>query len=247
LRFASGAEPSAHVHALYKLEGEQNWRPYEDWTKVQGKAFCRDIKSERLQELLIIVSNSEWQDTTNVLDPGNDPKVVMTNIGCWRWEGEATSTYINKGYWTMTSKAKVTFERSRSSGAIEGYGENYTIVQGSMEWKIDGAIDDCIVKGGPTNVGLSQLSGYLSVNHYTTSGTTQRQYAGYGSATATFSYNIICPDSTFPTPWVGSSFFGTLNSSPQVSVDGQLLENKATQEDVQFRTTYAWKFKALRE
>jgi hypothetical protein len=246
-RFAHEDEPTAHVQALYKLEGEQNWRPYEDWTKLQSKAFCRDKKSERLQELLIIVSNSEWQDPAKVLDPGDDPKVVMTNIGCWSWEGEATGTYINKGAWTMVSTAKVTFERSRSPGMVEGYGENYHLVKGSMQWTMNGAIGDCIVKGGPTNVGLSQLIGDLSVDNDTASGPVQRGYSGSGSASTVFTYSVICPDSTFHNPWIGASFFGTFNTALHVSNDGKLIQNKTTKEDQQFKTTYTWSFKALRE
>lgn len=76
-RFYSGAEPRAKVQALVKLEG-QGWKT-EDWTGLQGREFCRTKPSEKLEEMIIIFSNSEWEDPGHVLDPGSPKPLVRIN------------------------------------------------------------------------------------------------------------------------------------------------------------------------
>jgi hypothetical protein len=77
------------VRALIRLEG-QPWQE-EDWTQTMSTVYCRDRNSERPEELVIIASNSEWQDRNDSFF-ANDFHLYVSHIGCWRWAGTATTT-----------------------------------------------------------------------------------------------------------------------------------------------------------
>lgn len=79
----------ANIQALFKINGA--WQPAEDWTDRPFGFFCRDWQAERIEELALIVSNSEWQDREHVLErAGEAPRLVVSNIGCHKWEGMIT-------------------------------------------------------------------------------------------------------------------------------------------------------------
>lgn len=93
-----GSLPQAEhlkLTAVKKIGGQ--WREPEDWTADGTKYFCRDRVSERIEELLLIVSNSDP-------DPNATPAVLPTdvpfmlsasNVGCWKWVGQATQQTIS--------------------------------------------------------------------------------------------------------------------------------------------------------
>ncbi len=60
----------------------------DDWTNKPFKTYCRDLKSERIESLIIILSNS---DIENTLQPqGKYPPILqVTNIGGYAWKGSA--------------------------------------------------------------------------------------------------------------------------------------------------------------
>ena len=90
-----GANPSAEfmkVQVVMKIDGE--WKAPEDWTQDSTKQFCRDKKSERLEEMLIVVSNSEVDRLSE--KPFRIPKLLpmrvsTSNVGCWKWQGSAST------------------------------------------------------------------------------------------------------------------------------------------------------------
>jgi hypothetical protein len=82
-----------------KLKIGGSWRDFEDWTAEPYKQLCRDRKDERVEELILIVSNSEVN--RGVEQPFRYPKQVpmlasTSNVGCFRgWE--RTSTTVTGG------------------------------------------------------------------------------------------------------------------------------------------------------
>ena len=58
----SPANDFMKVQVVKKIGGV--WKEREDWTRVPLKAFCLDQKDERIEELLVIVSNSEMAPKT---------------------------------------------------------------------------------------------------------------------------------------------------------------------------------------
>jgi hypothetical protein len=117
-RFFSGAEPRAKVQALIKIEG-QGWT-YEDWTDLPERKFCRTKPEERLEELIIIFSNSEWQDRLDVLDPGSPgPSLVYNDQPCsceefasvQNWTGQVEysfTTWASEGAKTISYNHRAT-------------------------------------------------------------------------------------------------------------------------------------------
>ncbi|MBI5719654.1 MAG: Ig-like domain-containing protein [Burkholderiales bacterium] len=80
------------VQAKKKIGGQ--WRAVEDWTNEPYKQFCLDQAEERLEELVIIVSNSEVNRGSE--QPFRIPKafpmqIATSNVGCWRWLGTAST------------------------------------------------------------------------------------------------------------------------------------------------------------
>jgi hypothetical protein len=45
----------------------------EDWTNKPYKSFCRDVLAERIEELVLIISNSEFKDRNYKLKPPSEP------------------------------------------------------------------------------------------------------------------------------------------------------------------------------
>jgi hypothetical protein len=81
------------LQALKKIGGQ--WQAPEDWTAEPYKQFCLDQQDERIEELLLIVSNSEANRATEMpfMIPATFPMQLSTsNVGCWAWVGEASTT-----------------------------------------------------------------------------------------------------------------------------------------------------------
>jgi hypothetical protein len=89
--------PTAHVWAILKINGQ--WRAPEDWTALTEKEFCRDNPDENVEELVLVTSNSEWQDRSHVLDPGEGKVITSLSCGCeeanafQEWTGTASMSY----------------------------------------------------------------------------------------------------------------------------------------------------------
>jgi hypothetical protein len=64
--YADGSEPAAKVQAILKIR-DQDWKPAEDWTRFGSKTLCFDKPTEDVEELVIVISNSEFIDRTRSL------------------------------------------------------------------------------------------------------------------------------------------------------------------------------------
>jgi len=170
--FTAAVNPTAKVQALVKIEGK-DWER-QDWTASPFKTFCRDKKSERLEELVIIYSNSDWEPGAT-LDPVNDSKLAVTNIGCWLWESSAkTTTHWVGSTGEITTILEVdglAFERNRPSDipVVDGVGESYlTRAEGTVKWSRTGRDGDCTIQGGPITLPVKEGEGDLQISNYAT-------------------------------------------------------------------------------
>jgi hypothetical protein len=118
------APPNANlkIQALIKKGG--SWGMPEDWTKLLTKSFCRDVTDERVEELVLVYSNSDTQRPSNPIRVYPAPLLSVSNVGCWRWQG---STAIEEQAMVsgMSSSSKVvaptvTFERWRPPELPDG-------------------------------------------------------------------------------------------------------------------------------
>ncbi len=81
------------LQALRKIGGK--WQAPEDWTNDAFKTWCLDNQDERLEELLLIVNNSEANRSAEVpflIGKDSPMKIATSNVGCWRWFGTASLT-----------------------------------------------------------------------------------------------------------------------------------------------------------
>ena len=81
------------VQAVKKIGGV--WKAIEDWTEDATKSFCLDRKDERVEELILIVSNSAVDRGAG--EPFRIPdafpmRLSTSNVGCWRWTGTSSTT-----------------------------------------------------------------------------------------------------------------------------------------------------------
>jgi hypothetical protein len=70
-----------------------SWDGPHDWTRESHKQFCLDKKDERLEEMLIIVSNSEANHGSEQpfkISKNYPLQVSVSNVGCYQWEGSAS-------------------------------------------------------------------------------------------------------------------------------------------------------------
>jgi len=110
------------VQAVKKIAG--TWKPVEDWTQESTKSLCRDKADERVEELLIIVSNSEVNRGTErpfSIPKGFSMRVSTSNVGCWKWKGTASTekTYDDPGESGVATGSAVV-EFALASAAIPG-------------------------------------------------------------------------------------------------------------------------------
>lgn len=93
------------LQALKKIGGK--WQAPEDWTNVAFKSHCLDNQDERLEELLLVVSNSEANrasETPFTISKMSPMKQATSNVGRWQWFGTASlTTETAFGYTTVES------------------------------------------------------------------------------------------------------------------------------------------------
>ena len=86
--------PHISLWAIAKTAGV--WAQPEDWTDKPSKDWCRDKPSEDLEELVIVLGNSDWQ-TKKRFSPETPPSLTAYPQGCASWIGTYTDTATYEG------------------------------------------------------------------------------------------------------------------------------------------------------
>jgi hypothetical protein len=142
----------AKVQVLVKLR-DGNWLPVQDWTGFDYKTLCRDKPLEDFQELVVVISNSEFDDRSFVLDDdgtasngGSDKvltKLQVSALGCSNWKGSVKGSYIsgnvNDDVSSTMNTQDATFEFVPGSETWTDTSDtqDYKITGGSVSWKSD--------------------------------------------------------------------------------------------------------------
>ena len=259
-----GAFPNAEymkVQVVMKIGGE--WKPPEDWTREPFKQLCRDKKSERLEEMLIIVSNSEV-DRLNE-KPFAIPKLLpmrvsTSNVGCWKWQGAASYAATGTIPFPTTYGARaegVTFEAvsvipgalvfETTAGTLSGSGRSQ---QGLCTINSAAATRTATrmpVPDGTLFVNLDLDLGFGGLGATEPIDRNFRTLSGLSTLATTVTE--ICPGqtltSTGPQSWDwlrvdDPALYG-------VSADGRTIEGRFTSTVLGTTVTTVWKFTALRE
>ncbi len=75
--------------------------------------FCRDAKSQRLEELVLIFANGQYDEnkpTYTFTPTGLPPTVVYSDIGCRQWKGTITATSLDPDYQYHVIDIKVRYD-----------------------------------------------------------------------------------------------------------------------------------------
>jgi len=189
----------AKVQALFKIAGETDWR-LEDWTNKDHVSFCRDASTERLEELVIIFSNSEYKPRTYQVEPQDlGPTLVVSDIGCWRFKGSVTATMSGTGsgssFVDTQTVPDAVFQRSDAHPDIPYPYLTFQVYGGKWhrDYKVSGkctggGTEDLVLPAGGTVLNnLWTLPGVVS-------GPSERRYLGYADTHQPVQIDVTCPD-----------------------------------------------------
>lgn len=89
--YSGGSDPAVKVQVLYKVHNK-GWVTEEaltDWTNEPSKILCRDKPEEDFEEVLVVITNSEFSNRTHVVsDVGTgNTSIQFSALGCSNWSG----------------------------------------------------------------------------------------------------------------------------------------------------------------
>ncbi|MEZ4767860.1 MAG: hypothetical protein R2844_05475 [Caldilineales bacterium] len=242
----------ATVSAFLHYEPAQGVDVYvdEDWTGRKGKPFCRDIRDERISDIDLWVQFAPGVTP----DPSMRPKVYVTNIGCWRWQGTATVSSVERPYpgydVADQTSATVTFERTRLYDINAPFQpEFYRPISGSVHWQASGSISGCTYNAGPATAPILPEDGTLAIYNYLTQGPERRTYSGSAETEIHTTEILVLSRGTTTGP---ADVFRPWPSLPAVDLtevepSGDVIYYTYEEIGGGISITYEWEFVALRQ
>jgi len=133
--YANGSDPSVKVQVLYKVRNK-GWIE-DDWTTHDTKTLCRDRPEEDFEELVVVISNSEFNDRGHVLDDGaayttTQTKVEASALGCSNWKGSVSFDATSSG----SSSTTLNETGEATNVTLEIYEDHFL----SQSFKVTGGI-----------------------------------------------------------------------------------------------------------
>ncbi|PTL80314.1 hypothetical protein [Vitiosangium sp. GDMCC 1.1324] len=164
------------VQAMW-MDGAGTWQE-EDWSDYEFVGLCRDIKDQRAQHLVIILSNAETEPGGSVTAT-RAPYLKRNNIGCWKIQGTATVVEKQAGWTGLGRKgvSTVSYEVDASGAALNfksplfpdtlRVGANLLMSpSGSFSFEVSYGDSPCSYSFGPANFVIAPLSGFLKTNPF---------------------------------------------------------------------------------
>ncbi|MBI5949846.1 MAG: hypothetical protein HY875_17045 [Chloroflexi bacterium] len=245
------------VQALLKYAGK-DWQ-VADWSDKPAVMFCRDDPNNRLERLVIIFSDSDYQRTSPPLQPGNlKAKLFTSSVGCWRWQGTATFTSSDNVYkitanvtWQATSintggPGVIPASAGTKYGAL---GQNFTPLQGTITWTASGTDGSgCTHSGSKTFqfLGQSTIFNFIFISNLVPEGEWINGYVGEGQIGST-KETVNCPGGDGPEDVIEPKWFWLVAGSEtgllHVSADGRKLTGSVGGNG---DDRWTWNFTALK-
>jgi len=279
--YSKGALPAddvaaLSVQALIKFEDNPVW-VLQDWTAREFVAFCRDQRAERIEELVLILANAAHDPTDPNYDftaRGVQPTLLISPVGCWRWQGWAEMSVAPQEVGTKDSDI---YEDVRASNLVwerkswysGGWGAQYGLVSGTTgTWtyhevfRSSGCSADLTLDPLDLSADECAAASVLQTFFGVTSGHLKNGYSSRG---------LTCPDSTtavYECPGYPPSELGIIRLSDwlqtdrsavigyaipitpmQTVVNGTLMEGSYAWPELWYndQATYTWRFEAQRE
>ncbi|MEO8457686.1 MAG: hypothetical protein ABI559_07740 [Chloroflexota bacterium] len=243
---------NAHIWGVAKVNGE--WKAPEDWTEEDHKTWCLNLPDQQLEELVLIVSNSEMVDT---LTPPEKPSVEAKANACTNWQGTISWTIdktISGVKFIVSSEASVYFQNVTEPGTTtcdDGIGNS----QPCETYRATGSVvynHSEVVPGGCTTT-IGPAIGEIGPSDATLlifTGPDAQTYEGVALSKVTGPASVICPgdppvhytyddmDVWFCTP---AAFLEghctTVTGALHLKNDGTLIQDGFTSGD----TVYSWR------
>lgn len=237
--------PHASVQALAKIDGQ--WKDPMDWSGQGTGTFCAEIPGQNIQELVILIANSDWELKGKLLPP-EPMTLTASNVACGDWLGTATA----KQYWftqpTVRFDLTVTDLRFTYYETV-GNEAHYTLSRSSAgTWHAYGTNGPCVISGemhvdaaNPFTAGHRELEGELTI--YLDSGSYRMEITGYDDQAT---YTETCPGNivhTNPWPYLYPLRSGLGPSDPAhpPTEDGR-LDGEYTTVALLYSGTWEWHF-----
>jgi hypothetical protein len=244
------------LQAVKKIGGR--WQAPEDWTAESTKSFCLDQRSERVQELLLIVSNSEVNRGTE--QPFRMPallplRVSTSNVGCWRWSGTAsTITSYDDGLisGSITASGVVRFEVSTAAP-----GRNYFEPRaGFVDASARGVLGSCTFTDlaerktlvvGAASDGLMIIN--LDLKFFEPEAPTRTLDSLHGASVMNSSRAMVCPSGTVNSSGPASFDWLKVDDATRysVSADGRVIEGEYIASFAANRSSITTRFRLTAE
>ncbi len=250
-------KPDVRVQALGREAGGE-WQGPFDWTPRKWNILCRDQAAQRYDEVIILLTNSDWKDTSSPAKSDGPLKFVGSNLGCDRWQG--TSAWRLQGQsheadseltYTLSANAQITFGLTNSRVTGDTVGFEFQAVAGSVNWSH--VIDGKNLQTGQTvhceRAGvkpLSDIAGMLAVGETLTDDPPDRQF--FGAGVAHLNPAELCPD-TADLGWANQPWLQTGDDfSPWTGNDGGRLQGSVSKtvigDTFSHTETSSWDFSA---
>ena len=260
---APNLDPDFRIYARAKINGQWD-SGWSDWTNKDGQIWCRDKKDERIEELVVMLSNgtSSGRGLQGTDLTGITPDLFVSNVGCWQWKGKTSVTITTPQGATTLEEVQddVTFERNPQTTTRNAAYENddfETLAAGTAHISAGGPLAGgaCSYSqngAGPIGAGegllhvhlldsaLDEFSGEVSgVGQTSVSGTFIETCGGVQLTNVTEDFGVT---------WM------TMLLHTKVSADGHTLSGTDQTQDIDpvtgevFSTThYAWSLTATKE
>jgi hypothetical protein len=190
------------IQALAKINGTWETTP-RDWTQTPLVSFCRDFPDEKIDELVLIYSNSNYHVRTPIEAEGLTPLLAVSNIGCTGWKTVSATFEQSDGVplklsWSATLKRE---PGSLQTGPMptlppDGVAVLYFLYQGTGEvnWSVDASRGGCSYQGH----GVLPLDGaiFFTWNFTPDEAITRRAYGGVMKTSTMIHYTRTCDSTT---------------------------------------------------
>lgn len=242
--------------AVKKIGGQ--WRAPEDWTAESEKYFCRDKVVERIEELLLIVSNSDPDPAAApVALPADLPfELSASNVGCWKWQGSASRRIISEGSGqsgdNLASATALEFEPQSDFGPLRFL--TSTAGTASGLFTLQSTTPPCSVTiTGPAKT-VSETDGSLSFGldlKWGPQPPDRKVRTLVGTSFIDSTQVAVCDGTTTTTAAPGTGWqwllYPTTTDPFDVSADGKTISANFVQTFPNTRVVHTFNFSAMRE
>lgn len=246
--------PNLKIQVMIKQGG--TWKPAEDWTKLSFKSYCRDLAAERVEEMVLIYTNSDGTDSPAPVIFLQVPTVTVSNVGCAKWTGTASVETLYEGFprgSSIASVANLTMERLRYPELPDGAPgqESFTNTSGVVSGSSSGLCITSSTQGSVSARDADLLIGLDNVVGGLSSGAPAREILqGIGSSGLSTTNTFTCNG----TVSVGNQFWSWMEipvPGYSVSADGRTMTGNVVETAPvgvpPFTKTVKWNLTAVRE